>query len=165
VPKFTLIDGDVSVLTRAFNALREGAGTVIELQATAEGFLEAWRKSPCAFASPGGFVAVNGTNLVLCQFEAGPVDAAFADDLKVLLPELLKAWELPVIRAATIGDKADRLLTMAGMKRDGVLRKLSADANNVLQDVAMWSLTREDLTTVEAIKEKPRSLKQRAVGE
>jgi hypothetical protein len=135
----------------------------MELQATAEGFVEAWRKSPSAFASSGGFVAVAGTNLILTQFEAGPVDAAFAEDLKVLLPELLKAWELPVIRAATIGEKADRLLTMAGMKRDGVLRKLSADAAGVLLDVGMWSLTKEDLEQKDELPLKPRKLK--AAGE
>ena len=163
MPRFVLVDGDISILTRAFNALREGSGTVIENQASVEGFIEAWRKSPSAFASPGGFVAVAGTNLVLAQFEAGPVDAAFAEDLKVLLPELLKAWELPVIRAATIGEKADRLLTLAGMKRDGVLRKLSADAAGMLLDVSMWSLTKEDLELKEELPLKPRKLK--AAGE
>ena len=161
--KFQLVDGDVSILTRTFNALRESSGTILDGHATAEAFVEGWRKSPTAFSSPGGFVAVSGTSLTVAQFEPGPVDAAFAEDLKVLLPELLKAWDLPVIRAATIGEKADRLLTMAGMHRDGVLRKLSADAAGMLMDVAMWSLTKEDVEQKQELPLKPRKLK--AAGE
>jgi len=150
--KFALVDGDAMVLTSVFNALRAGMGTYLQPTASLEGFLNAWKDSTSAFASEAGFIGLSldahasgSASVVLCQFQTGAVDAALGEQFAKLSRELLKGFDLVVIRAAAMTDEADRLLMLAGFLRDGLLRKLVPDADGVLQDLSMYSLTRDDL--------------------
>lgn len=154
--RFKLVDGDVTILTRAFNALRGGIGTYFAPTATLDGFLEAWKGSTSAFASEAGFIAISidghpkgAATVVLCQYELGAVDAHLGDQFRALSRELLKGFGLQVIRAATATVPSDRLLTLAGFSLDGKLRKLVPDETGALSDLAMYSLTVEDLIEAE----------------
>lgn len=154
--KFSLVDGDATILTSAFNALRAGMGTHLAAGTGLDGFLDAWKGSSSAFASEAGFIGLvidghpeGAATVVLCQFAAGAIDAELGDHLRKLSRELLRGFDLAVIRAASWSQMGDKLLTLSGYSQDGILRKLVPEENGVLRDVSMYSLTIDDLVVVE----------------
>lgn len=154
--KFSLIDGDVTILTQAYNALKAGMGTHLSAGIGLDGFLDAWKGSSSAFASDAGFLGLvidghpkGSATVVLCQFQTGAIDAELGDHLRKLSRELLKGFSLDVMRSATETPQGGRLLTLAGLAHDGIIRKLMPDADGVLHDLSMYSLTVDDLAEPE----------------
>lgn len=150
--RFSLVEGDVTVLTMAFNALRQGTGTHLLAGLTLDAFLQAWKISPTVFASDLGLFGLSMENnpqgaatAILCQFQPETVNVGFGQDVHKLSRELLKAMNLVVIRAMAGTEQADQLFTLAGFTREGVLRCLSPDEHGVLQDISIYSLTKDDL--------------------
>lgn len=152
MPRFALVEGDVTVLTKAFNALRGGMGTYLAPTASLEGFLGSWKDSTSAFASEAGFIAIGlegnppgAATVVLCQFESGAVDAELGGHFQKLSRELLKGFDLQVLRAASRTIEGERLLTLAGFTLDGKIRRLVPELSGMLSDLSMFSLTVDDL--------------------